>query len=189
VRARDNFKLNALGKRPMDRKVCQSIQVANSKKKSPAKSARCPEPLGLSYWLGPPVKMSPGAITAVSEIAFWVADLERAVHFYTERLGFAIQDIDPGRNAFLKSGDFLLVLFNPRDPGTALANEYLARTGRPQGDVYHVAFKVDPGRLDEMGQDLKSGGLSVKGPVDFATGRRSYFLEDPDAHYIELTDR
>ena len=122
-------------------------------------------------------------------MAFWVEDLDRAVAFYRDKLGFEIESLDPGQNAFLKSGDFLLVLFNPKDPGTALANEYLARTGGPQGGLYHVAFKMDPERLDEFCQGIRNEGLAIKGPVEFATGRRSYFFDDPDGHYIEMTDR
>ncbi len=109
--------------------------------------------------------------------------------FYCENLGFTVESHDPGRNAFLRSGDFLLVLFVPSDPGTLLAREYLARVGSPRGAVYHVAFRLDPDALDATGESLRAGGLTVSGPIDFATGRRSYFLEDPDQHYIELTDR
>jgi catechol 2,3-dioxygenase-like lactoylglutathione lyase family enzyme len=130
-----------------------------------------------------------GIIQSVSEVALWVEDLERSVRFYCDRLGFSIQETDPGRNAFLKSGDFLLVLFNPRDPGTPLANEYLSRKGAPCGAVYHVAFRMDRQQLDSFSDALRQSGIQVKGPVDFATGRRSYFLDDPDEHYIELTDR
>ncbi len=87
-----------------------------------------------------------GVISGVSEVAFWVADVDRAVEFYSDKLGFEVQDID-------------------------------------------VAFKMAPERLDEFSLQLKVDGLPVKGPVEFATGRRSYFFEDPDEHYIELTDR
>jgi catechol 2,3-dioxygenase-like lactoylglutathione lyase family enzyme len=130
-----------------------------------------------------------GPIKSVSEVALWVNDLDRAVAFYRDHLLFSVESIDPGRNAFLKSGDFLLVLFNPEQPGTPLADEYLARTGGPRGGVYHVAFRVEPEGLDRCGQTLRDAGLAVKGPVEFATGRRSYFFDDPDEHYIELTDR
>lgn len=128
-------------------------------------------------------------ITSVSEVAFWVEDLVTAVAFYRDKLGFEIESIDPGRNAFLKSGDFLLVLFNPKDPGTPLANEYLSRVDVPRGGLYHVAFKVDSVQLDEFSSGIRNSGTAVKGPVEFATGRRSYFFDDPDGHYIELTDR
>jgi catechol 2,3-dioxygenase-like lactoylglutathione lyase family enzyme len=130
-----------------------------------------------------------GAIKSISELALWVKDLDRSVAFYRDHLGFAVEDVDPGRNAFLRSGDFLLVLFVPADPGTPLANEYLQRTGGPRGAVYHVAFEIDPDRLDGFSATLKEQGVEVRGPVNFGTGRRSYFIEDPDEHFIELTDR
>jgi catechol 2,3-dioxygenase-like lactoylglutathione lyase family enzyme len=136
---------------------------------------------------GPPSRV--GALRGISELALWVRDLDRAVAFYRDQLGFTVEEIDPGRNAFLRSGDFLLVLFNPRDPGTPLAREYLARTGGARGEVYHVAFRLDAGALDRFAADLSADGLSVRGPVEFATGRRSWFVEDPDDHLIELTDR
>ena len=129
-------------------------------------------------------------IQSVSELALWVQDVDRAAAFYTENLGFTVREMDPGRNAFLASGDFLLVLFHPENPGTALADGYLERKGGPNGGgVYHVAFKVDPEQLDRYGETLKARGVDVSGPVNFGAGRRSYFFEDPDAHYIELTDR
>lgn len=129
-------------------------------------------------------------IQSISELALWVRDLDRAVAFYRDELGFVVESIDPGKNAFLKSeGDFLLVLFVPDDPGTVLAKEYLARTGGPRGDVYHVAFRLPPDALDAFSERLKQRGLEVRGPIAFATGRRSYFVEDPDRHYVELTDR
>ena len=130
-----------------------------------------------------------GFIKSISELALWVDDVDPAVSFYTERLGFVLEDIDPGHNAFLRSGDFLLVLFNRKAPNTALANEYLTRTGGPKGDVYHVAFRVDRSALDSASESLRASGVAVKGPVDFPNGRRSYFFEDPDQHYVELTDR
>jgi catechol 2,3-dioxygenase-like lactoylglutathione lyase family enzyme len=130
-----------------------------------------------------------GAITGISELALWVRDLDRSVAFYRDRLGFAVQEVDPGKNAFLRSEDFILALFVPEDPGTPLAREYLARTGEPRGDVYHVGFQVDPERLDDFGRAVREQGGEVRGPIEFATGRRSYFVEDPDEHLIELTDR
>jgi catechol 2,3-dioxygenase-like lactoylglutathione lyase family enzyme len=130
-----------------------------------------------------------GLIKSISELALWVKDLDQSIAFYRDHLGFEVVEIDPGHNAFLKSGDFLLVLFNPQSPNTPLANEYMARTGGPRGDVYHVAFEVDPEKLDGFAAAVRERGVTVRGPVEFGTGRRSYFLEDQDEHTIELTDR
>lgn len=130
-------------------------------------------------------------IQSISELALWVDDVERAVAWY-QKLGFEIESVDANRNAFLRSGDFLLVLFNPQDPGTPLANNYLAERGgsinMPRGGVYHAAFRVEAAELDAFAAELQSQGVAIKGPIEFASGRRSYFLEDPDDHYIELTD-
>ena len=131
----------------------------------------------------------PSPIRSISELALWVRDLDQAVAFYRDGLGFDVEDLDPGKNAFLRSGDFLLVLFVPDDPGTALAREYLERTGGPRGQVYHAAFRLDPEALDAYAEDLRGKGLEVRGPVRFGSGRVSYFIEDPDEHYLELTDR
>ena len=130
-----------------------------------------------------------GKVQGVSEIAFWVEDVEKAIEFYQSRFDFQIESHEPGQHAFLSSGDFLLVLFNPNDPGTSLAHEYLARVGTPQGGLYHVAFRVNRSEIDAMAQDLREKGTAVKGPIDFGSGRRSYFFGDLDHHYIELTDR
>lgn len=130
-----------------------------------------------------------GPIRSISELALWVEDVDRAVEFYRDNLGFTVEEIDPGRNAFLRAGDFLLVLFNPKNPGSPLSNAYLQRTGGPQGDVYHAAFRLDPESLDSFAESLRQKGLVVTGPIEFPTGRRSWFLEDPDSHYLELTDR
>ena len=70
-----------------------------------------------------------------------------------------------------------------------LAEKYLGRVGSPRGDLYHVAFRVDPESLDSLSESLRAKGIDVAGPIDFATGRRSYFFEDLDQHYLELTDR
>ena len=128
-------------------------------------------------------------ILGISELALWVKDIDQAVAFYRDILGFSVQEIAPGKNAFLTAGDLLLVLFNPDSPGTPLALEYISRVGKPQGDVYHVAYRIDPAGLDAFAQDVVDKGVEVRGPVEFPSGRRSYFVEDPDRHYIELTDR
>ena len=129
-------------------------------------------------------------IKSISELALWVESVPRAKQFYCSVLGFEVVEEAPEQHAFLRSGDFLLVLFNRRDPGTRLGKEYLERTGgSARGDVYHAAFCVDREHLDEFAKQVESAGFAVAGPIDFEGGRRSYFFDDLDQHYIELTDR
>ncbi len=135
--------------------------------------------------------LKPGTVLGVSEVALWVDNLSDATEFYVNKLGFTISDAesDPGHNMFLSSGDLVLALFDRSSPNTKLANEYLARTAGPKGDIYHFALRLHPEALDEAAEQIKISGTEVKGPVEFASRRRSYFLEDLDEHYIELTDR
>lgn len=131
-----------------------------------------------------------GFIQGISELALWVTDLDRAVDFYTASLGFVLDEVAPGRNAFLHSGELVLALFAPVAEGNLpLAAAYLNRYGGPRGSVYHVGMKVDRAALDARAGALRDSGIDIQGPVDYASGRRSYFLTDPDGHYIELTDR
>lgn len=129
-------------------------------------------------------------VQGISELALWVKDLDRAVAFYRDRLGFRVFDYTAGVNAFLRSGELVLALFAPVLEGnTAIAQQYLARYGGPHGTVYHVGLKVDGADLDRRARDLRNAGVDVDGPHKFATGRQSYFLEDPGENFIELTDR
>ena len=128
-------------------------------------------------------------VLGVSEVALWVQDLDQALQFYRDKLGFALEDYSEGQHAFLRAGDFLLVLFNLADPGTPLGEKYLSRTGGPKGHVYHVAFRTAPEELDNFASSLRAKGVAVSDLIVFPKGRRSYFFEDPDDHYIEITDR
>ena len=137
----------------------------------------------------------PDIIEGVSEVVFWVEDLDKSVEFYCQYLGFRVESLAPGHHAFLQSGtsrsSVVLALFVIRaDNASALARDYLARhEGRWSGRFYHVAFRVDPGILDSQAQWLRSKGIAVSDAVEFPAGQRSYFLEDPEGHYLELTNR
>lgn len=133
--------------------------------------------------------MTKAKIEAVSEIAFWVSDVETATKWYCENFDLHVEDAQQGKHAFLKTGELLIVLFNRNDPGTLLGAEYLARTGGPKGDLYHVAFKIEGTMLDDVAESMRARGCELRGPMCFASGRRSYFLEDLDDHTLELTDR
>jgi catechol 2,3-dioxygenase-like lactoylglutathione lyase family enzyme len=129
-------------------------------------------------------------IVGLSELALWVSDLDAATRFYTEQLGFVLDDVMPGRNAFLHSGGLVLALFAPVAEGNLpLASEYLNTNGGARGEVYHVGLKERREELDAQAERIRSSGVEVRGPVDYGSGRRSYFFEDPDRHFIELTDR
>jgi catechol 2,3-dioxygenase-like lactoylglutathione lyase family enzyme len=137
----------------------------------------------------------PDIVEGVSEVVFWVEDLDRCVEFYCRHLGFHVRSLTPGHHAFLRSGAsrsaVTLALFVLRpDNASALARDYLARRGgTPRGRLYHVAFRLARGMLEGAAGSLRAHGFAVSDAVEFPSGQRSYFLEDPEGRYLELTDR
>lgn len=138
---------------------------------------------------------TPDIIDGVSEVVLWVEHLDACVDFYCRHLGFHIRSLTPGHHAFLYAGGrrsrVTLALFVLRaDNASALARDYLARHGgTPRGRLYHVAFRVGCEALDAEARALRARGIAVSDAVEFPSGQRSYFLEDPEGHYLELTDR
>ncbi|MBS1724266.1 MAG: VOC family protein [Armatimonadetes bacterium] len=128
-------------------------------------------------------------LKAVSEIVFWVKDVEAAKDWYEQRFELELGYYSVGQYAFLKAESFTIALFNPADPGSDLSKAYLAHTGGMRGDLYHVALQVEPGDLDSCAAAIAGSGTPVSDLVTFDSGQRSYYFEDLDGHYIELTDR
>lgn len=60
--------------------------------------------------------------------------------------------------------------------------------GDSGGRHVHFAFRVAPGRLDELHARLRSKGVSVRGPVEHEGGDRSLYIEDPEGNVVEVWD-
>ncbi len=117
----------------------------------------------------------------VGHVHLKVADLERAIAFYRDVLGFAVAQRYGNRAAFLGAGGYHHhVGFNtweskggrPPPPGT---------TG-----LYHVAF-VYPSRpaLAEALKRLIGAGVELTGASDHGVSEALY-LDDPDGNGVEL---
>ncbi|ESQ16874.1 MAG: hypothetical protein N838_25045 [Thiohalocapsa sp. PB-PSB1] len=119
-------------------------------------------------------------ITGMHHVSLIVNDTGRALAFYQDLLGLAV---DPERpdlgfgGAWLQVGAqqiHLLELPNP-DPSS----------GRPEhgGRDRHVALSVSD--LDKLAQQLDSAGVECR----FSrSGRRALFCRDPDGNALELVE-
>jgi lactoylglutathione lyase len=109
----------------------------------------------------------------------FVADLERAIDFYGQSLGFTEQ-------RRINAGAFDEVILAPSKAGAALV---LCRwkdgrdleQGNAHGPVGYYVSKLDPAieRMTALGATVRLG------PVAFS-GARIAILTDPDGHQIEL---
>ena len=128
--------------------------------------------------------MSPDPIdpgTVVGHVHLKVADLERAVQFYTEVLGFEVMQRIRDSAAFLSAGGYHHHIG---------LNTWESKGGEapPRGatGLYHVAF-LYPNRL-ALGHALRrllELGVSLEGASDHGASEALY-LRDPDGNGIEL---
>jgi len=118
----------------------------------------------------------------LGHVVFYVKDLDRALAFYRDLLGFReVGRIFGGKAAALTSGrthhELLLIEVGdaPRPP-----------TGHRLG-LYHIGIKVGES-LDELRtakRELEEAGIGISGMSDH-TVSQSLYLQDPDGNEVEL---
>jgi catechol-2,3-dioxygenase len=130
-----------------------------------------------------PIKLSRIGHTAVR-----VRDIERSKKWYTEVMGFRVEEQDPehgglfmsvGRDDVEEGHMFDVVQVD--DPATAAAPP-----DRNQVGVAHVAIKVDTHEdMKDAYDHLLSHGVAVDRLIEHANQRSMYF-EDPDGNRLEI---
>jgi glyoxylase I family protein len=112
--------------------------------------------------------------TGIHHVSINVTDLDRAVAFYTEMLGLAVDSTRPdlaveGVWLNLPAGQLHLIVGDV-----------------PAANGQHFAVGVTD--LDDAIAELRGSGLEVRGPFPVGAARQA-FLSDPDGNAIELQAR
>ena len=122
---------------------------------------------------------TPGVDAAV--VRYQIQDVERAVVFYTEHLGFKLIQRAGDVFATVSRGDLRLLLSGPASSGS-----------RPMPDGRHqesggwnriVLYVKD---IDSTIASLQGGGARFRNEVEVGPGGKQIQLEDPDGNPIEL---
>ena len=118
------------------------------------------------------------------QVRYIVHDVDAAIEFYTQHLGFH-EDMHPAPNfAMLSSGDLRLVLSAPSAPntggGSALPD---GRTPEP-GGWNRFAVQVDD--ITSMSSRLRQAGVQFRSDIIQGVGGRQAIIEDPSGNPIEL---
>jgi catechol 2,3-dioxygenase len=114
--------------------------------------------------------------TTIGDVHLTIADLDRSVAFYTERLGFRVHRRDNDSAALGAGGADLLVLVQSPD----------ARRVRGTTGLYHFAILV-PSRMD-LSRSLRrllETSTRMQGVADHGVSEALY-LADPDGNGIEI---
>ena len=121
-------------------------------------------------------------MTTVS-VRYIVDDVESAIPFYTEQLGFEVE-MHPGPGfAGLARGDLRLLLNAPSGPVGAAQPMPDGRRPEP-GGWNRIQVEVDD--LDELVENLRAAGASFRNDIVTGRGGKQILLDDPSGNPIEL---
>jgi glyoxylase I family protein len=122
-----------------------------------------------------------GAALRLHGVRYQVADVSRAVAFYTTHLGFKLEHQQLPAFAMVSLGDFKLLISGPAASGSRPMPD--GRRQEPGGWNRVVLQVADlPARI-EM---LKKAGLRFRNTMEVGPGGKQIQLEDPDGNPIEL---
>jgi len=114
-------------------------------------------------------------------VRYQVKDVSRSVAFYTQQLGFKLDQKNPPAFAQVSIGNFKLILSGPGASGSRTMPD--GRKQEPGGwnrVILHVADL--PARIEA----LKNAGLHFRNQMEVGPGGKQIQLEDPDGNPIEL---
>jgi len=120
-------------------------------------------------------------ISGFHGIRYQVKDVERAIGFYTNHLGFTLGHAQPPAFASVSLDDVSILLSGPGASGSRPMPD-----GEKQepGGWNRVVLKVAD--LRECIAALKDAGVHLRNEMETGPGGRQIQIEDPDGNPIEL---
>jgi catechol 2,3-dioxygenase-like lactoylglutathione lyase family enzyme len=120
---------------------------------------------------------------AAVSVRYIVDDVDVAISFYTQHLGFDL-DLHPAPTfAILSRGDLRLLLNAPTGPGGAAQPMPDGRKPEP-GGWNRIQLQVDD--LATQVETLRRAGLRFRNDIVTGIGGRQILLDDPAGNPIEL---
>jgi catechol 2,3-dioxygenase-like lactoylglutathione lyase family enzyme len=114
-------------------------------------------------------------------VRYIIVDVDAAVDFYTERLGFNIDMRGPGF-AMLSRGDLRLLL---NQPGAGGAGQPMPDGRRPQPGGWN-RFQLEVSDLQREVEALREAGAKFRNDIVTGGGGSQILLDDPSGNLIEL---
>jgi catechol 2,3-dioxygenase-like lactoylglutathione lyase family enzyme len=121
-------------------------------------------------------------MTAVS-VRYIVDDVDAAIAFYTERLGFTVELHPAPGFAMLSRGDLRLLVNASGGPGGAAQPMPDGRRPEP-GGWNRIQLQVDD--LDREVERLRRAGAQFRNDIVSGFGGKQILLDDPAGNPIEL---
>ena len=117
----------------------------------------------------------------VAVVCYQVAEIERAIGFYVNQLGFRLERRAGDAFAEVASGALHLLLSGPGSSGSRPMPD--GRQQTPGGDN-RILLYVDS--LSSRLAQLQQAGVRVRNDIESGPGGKQIQIEDPDGNPIEL---
>lgn len=117
----------------------------------------------------------------VKETCLYVHDLEKAKHFYHERLGLPVINYAEEKHLFLRVGESVLLLFNPDD-----SREKRSPPPHYGGGHQHFAFEVPDAAYEQSKQHIAEKGIEIIEEIVWKSGKKSFYFRDPEGNVLEI---
>ena len=120
-----------------------------------------------------------------ASVRYIVDDVDAAVAFYTERLGFELHMRPAPSFAMVRRDDLLLMLSASEGPGGGSQ-----AVGGPQpapGGWNRIQLEVSG--LEERVEELRAAGVGFRGELVTGVGAKQILVEDPAGNPVELFER
>jgi catechol 2,3-dioxygenase-like lactoylglutathione lyase family enzyme len=119
----------------------------------------------------------------MAKVRYIVDDVDDAVAFYTDRLGFTVDMHPAPAFAAISRGDLQLLLNSPGGGGGA--GQAMPDGRRPEpGGWNRIQLEVDD--LASEVERLAAAGASFRNEIVEGRGGRQILLEDPSGNVVEL---
>ena len=129
----------------------------------------------------PPASETSKFVAGFWGVRYQVKDIARAVAFYTQQLGFKLDQPVAPAFAQVSIGNLKLALSGPGASGSRPMPD--ARSQEP-GGWNRIMLEVT--NLPDRIEALKSAGLHFRNKMEVGPGGKQIQLEDPDGNPIEL---
>lgn len=118
----------------------------------------------------------------ILETCLYVNDLEAARLFYCDVLGLEFESSQPGRHLFLKCGEAMLLLFDPKISSRSDSDFPIHGSVGPG----HVAFATGHQELAQWRSVLDRHRVPIERDLTWPGGGRSIYFRDPAGNSVEL---
>jgi catechol 2,3-dioxygenase-like lactoylglutathione lyase family enzyme len=117
-------------------------------------------------------------------VRYFVHDVDAAITFYSERLGFDV-DVHPAPGFAILSRHDLRLLLNRPSGGGGGAAEPMPDGSRPEpGGWNRIQLEVDD--LTDQVETLRKAGARFRNEIVAGKGGKQILLDDPSGNPIEL---